>query len=99
MGDRNYGMNYPKMDPDVVREKLAEGRLHLQFVASLYRIQAAEGRYFLHEHPATALSWKENTVLALLRHSPVRTVVADKCMYGLTTPPLPRVKRACGFRQ
>ena len=82
----NYGMNYPKMDQGVVREKLAEGRLHLQFVASIYRIQAAEGRYYLHEHPATALSWKEDVINALARQPDARLVIADQCQYGLVAP-------------
>ena len=45
-----------------------------------------KGRYFLHEHPATALSWKEDTVLVLIRSPLVHTVVADQSLYGLTTP-------------
>ena len=74
-----YAMNYPKMNPDVVREKLAEGGLHLQFVASLYRIQDADRRYDLHEHPATAMSWKEDVITALARRPNARLVIADQC--------------------
>ena len=33
----NYAMNYNSMDPDKVREMLAEGRLHLNFICSFCR--------------------------------------------------------------
>ena len=82
----NYGMNYRKMDKDKVEKAVAEGKLHLRFMASLYRKQIKKGKYFLHEHPATALSWKEPEISALLRHPTVHAVVAHQCMYGLTTP-------------
>ena len=79
-------MNYPKMDQAKVRELLAEGRLHLNFMCSIYRRQQAKGKYYLHEHPATALSWKEDAVEALARHPLSKVVVADQCRYGLVTP-------------
>ena len=54
----NTGMNYPKMDPQKVRRLIDEGLVHLRFCCSLYRQQMAKGKYFVHEHPASALSWK-----------------------------------------
>ena len=36
----------------------AEGRVHLQFCAELYQMQLDAGRFFLHEHPKNATSWK-----------------------------------------
>ena len=74
------------MDPDRVREMLAEGRLHLNFMCSLYRRQITKGKYYLHEHPATALSWKEDVIEALARHPMSKVVSADQCRYGLVTP-------------
>ena len=82
----NYGMNYKKMDSEVVREKLAEGRAHLQFMCSLYRMQTDANRYYLHEHPATALSWKEDVIDALARRPETMVVTAHQCQYGLVTP-------------
>ena len=35
----NYAMNYPKMDQARVKELVEEGRVHVNFVASLYRQQ------------------------------------------------------------
>ena len=82
----NYAMNYPKMSKDKVQIALAEGRTHLAFMASLYRKQILRGKYFLHEHPATALSWKEDAITQLSKLPSVYTTVADQCMYGLTSP-------------
>ena len=61
-------MNYPEMNPDKVKELLTKGRVHLNFVASLYKRQVAKGKHDVHEHPATALSWKEDVIEALARH-------------------------------
>ena len=79
-------MNYPKIDRDKVQRTIEEDKTHLNFVVSLYRNQMLKGKYFLHEHPATALSWKEDTVLALILSPSVHTVVAGQCMYSLSTP-------------
>ena len=83
----NVAMNYPKAkDKEKVREAIAAGKRHLNFVMSLYRKQLAAGRHFLHEHPASALSWRDDGVRALARNPVVHCVVAHQCMYGLTTP-------------
>ena len=83
----NYAMNYPKMDKEKVRAAVEAGRTHLNFVVSLYRKHMNRDKlFFLHEHPATALSWKGETVMALLKSPLVLTVIADQCRYGLTSP-------------
>ena len=55
----NVGLNHPKMYPQEVQRRLRIAQQHLRFVVSLYQYQLSEGRHFLHEHPAGALSWKE----------------------------------------
>ena len=82
----NYGMNYNKMDGETVRAKLAEGRQHLKFVCRLYKRQIKKGKFFLHEHPASALSWSEDSIKQLSNLSSTHTVTADQCQYGLVTP-------------
>ena len=83
----NYGLNYKKMAAEDVRAKLEEGRLHLGFVASLYKDQIKRGKYFLHEQPATAMSWKEEAIESIIKaHPSVHLVTADQCAYGLLTP-------------
>ena len=46
----------------------------------------AKGKYFLHEHPATALSWKEEEIAALASKPSVHLVTMHQCQYGLVTP-------------
>ena len=82
----NHGMNYKKMDQAEVQRRLREGRLHLNFVCSLYRRQMARGKFFLHEHPASALSWREHDIEALSRLPMVNVVTMHQCQYGLVTP-------------
>ena len=78
----NHGINYKKIDPEAVRQLLNDGRQHLRFACSLYRRQIARGKFFLHEHPASAMSWKEEEIDALSRLPYVHVVTADQCMYG-----------------
>ena len=40
---------------------------------------------FLHEHPYTATSWSMPEVKQIMACAGVQTVVADQCMFGLTT--------------
>ena len=63
----NFGINYKRMDQEKAKKMLAEGQVHLNFMCSLYRNQIRRGRYFLHEHPATALSWKEEQIKSLMK--------------------------------
>ena len=44
----NVCMNYPKMDPAVIKRLVAEGQVHLDFVAKLDRKQYNCGRHFFH---------------------------------------------------
>ena len=52
-------INYAKGPEHRVEEALAEGRMHLHFVLSLYALQLKEGRHSLHEHPETATSRRD----------------------------------------
>ena len=62
------GLNFLKMDPAKVERTLKEARRHLHFVISLYQIQLAGGRHFLHERPVGATSWKDPWMLRILQH-------------------------------
>ena len=55
----NVNLNFPKMAPEIVREKIKEGIRHLHFVISIYRKQLNAARHFLHEHPQDASSWDD----------------------------------------
>ena len=55
-----------KRDPNIVAEERRVGVAHLEFCISLYMIQIAEKRFFVHEHPSTATSWQETAVLQVV---------------------------------
>ena len=82
---RLQGLNYYKMDPEKVKAILKEARMHLHFVISLYHLQLAHNRHFVHEHPVGATSWADKYMVKLLNHPRVGTAVSDQCMYGLKT--------------
>ena len=65
--------------------RFAEAREHIKFVVSLYEVQWQEGRFFLHEHPATATSWDLEEIKEMSRKTGVEIYTADQCMYGLET--------------
>ena len=67
------------------QEKLEDAKKHLEFICDVYRHQAKEGRWFLHEHPSTATSWQEKCVLGIMELEGVSTTITDQCMFGLKT--------------
>ena len=71
------GINYKRMNPKDVAQKLEEGRLHLSFMASIYREQLKRGRHLIHEHPASAFSWREDEIVKLKSDPRVHEVVCD----------------------
>ena len=84
----NRRVNYRRMDPERVRRAIYEGNVLLKFALEVYELQLAEGRHFLHEHPASAASWQVPRMVALRRRQGVGEVVAHLCQYGLVTPGL-----------
>ena len=71
------------MNPEKREQAIQEGRNHLKFVCELYEMQIKGGRYFLHEHPWGAKSWKEPCIERLLAHPGVRVVKGNMCAYGM----------------
>ena len=68
-----------KMDPSVDAKMLEDGRMHLRFCAKLYRRQLRGNPHFLHEHPATAFSWREPEIDALVNDRRTYAAVFDQC--------------------
>ena len=56
------GLNQERMDPEEFQKKLDKGKDMLKTSCELYKKRIEKGRYFLHEHPKAAKSWKENCV-------------------------------------
>ena len=65
--------------------KWANACKHMEFVAKLYELQIREGRFFIHENPMNATSWKLPCIEKIMRRAGVQVVVADLCAYGLKT--------------
>ena len=73
----------PQMDPAKFRRELARAKRHLEFVFSLYELQASEGRYYLHEHPSSAASWREHVVVDFIAHQPDAFLIdCPMCAFG-----------------
>ena len=79
----NVRLNHPRMDPEEVKRRLVEARVHMDFMIMLYRDQLDRGRRFLHEHPETADSWNDAPMQALLKDPRVLSGVGHTCRHGM----------------
>ena len=50
---------------------------HVEFCCNMYRHQMANGRHFLHEHPARALSWSHLAIASISQMVGIHLVTAD----------------------
>ena len=75
-------MDDHKRDPEEIKAIMDKAKMHMAFVCELYKIQARNGRYFLHEHPATATSWVLPCIKEVLHMDGVDVVHGDQCQYG-----------------
>ena len=64
-------------------KRIREGLTHLNFCIELCKIQINGGRYFLHEHPQGAWSWRTPDILSLMRTPGVGGRVGDMCRHGM----------------
>ena len=58
------GLSEARMDPNKWEALWNKGVRHMLFAIKLYRNQCDAGRFFLHEHPASASSWKLPEMMA-----------------------------------
>ena len=74
---------------DAWRQRFYEARedaiKHINFCVKLYRLQASQGRYWLHEHPKTATSWQLDIMKQLVGEDGVLKVDSDLCRFGMVT--------------
>ena len=75
-------LNNAKADPEKVARAWAAAMVHLNFSCEIYQIQIDEGRYFLHEHPAKATSWRQRCAVRVMNDPNVDVVESDQCQYG-----------------
>ena len=69
-------------NPAAWRRKRRESRKHLEFVCRIYKMQIDAGRLFLHEHPAQADSWSEESITDVMRMPGVEVLKMDQCQFG-----------------
>ena len=75
-------LNKHKRDPKLIQKEWNKAMVHLNFVCELYKIQDEHGRYFLHEHPVGASSWKEICIRDVMALEGVARANGDQCQYG-----------------
>ena len=55
--------------------------VHMRFCLEFYEIQHKADRYFLHGHPASAMSWAELEIRRIALMPNVTTVIGHQCQY------------------
>ena len=94
------GLNKWRMDSKKWNALWEKGVRHMRFAVKIYRMQAHEGRWFLHEHPNSASSWKLPEMVELMNQLGIQRSVAHMCRYGMTASDnmgSGRVKKPTGF--
>lgn len=76
-------INKGRRDPKVVQKEVDEAKRHVRFCIELYKIQVRSGRFFVHEHPATAKSWEMAEMVELGAERGVGIVTFDMCCFGM----------------
>ena len=77
------GLNAEKRDPEMIKAEIKAATAHMDLCAKIYRYQISCGRFFVHEHPATASSWKLPSYVRLAADETVQTVMVDMCAHGM----------------
>ena len=93
-------LNKWRMDTKKWNALQEQGVRHMRFAIKLYRMQADAGRFFLHEHPNSASSWKMPEMLELVNQLKIQRTVAHMCRYGMKSSDelgSGRVKKPTGF--
>eukprot|EP00971_Amphidinium_carterae_P069137 1368359-Amphidinium_carterae.1 len=79
----NENLNFPKMPVGQVDLVKADGMRHLSTCCELYKLHAANGRYFLHEHPSTASSWTVDCIKEIERLPGTMKVSSCMCAFDM----------------
>ena len=67
----------------MIERKLREAKSHMKFCIELYEMQVQAHWYFLHEHPASASSWKMKEMVSLMMAVGVDAVTFNMCRFGM----------------
>ena len=85
----NHLFNIPKMDPLVKQQRDMEARTLFLFGLKCCQLQADGGRFYVHEHPDGAKSWKLPEMLQHVQAYQPMFARFDQCEFGLVS----KVKR------
>ena len=81
---RLLALSRSKRGPADIKRQKEEGMMHLKTACDAYRRRYEAGRYFLHEHPASADSWSEECVLELMNLPGVQKVRGPMCRWHMS---------------
>ena len=76
-------ISWSKIAPEIRKKRMDEALHHLHTSVDLYEEQYRQGRYFLHEAPWSATSWKDPKVVELASKPGVYTVRGPMCRWGM----------------
>ena len=79
----NWGKNRER--DRKLKEALRAGHRHMDFMMEIYKTQMDNGRYFVHENPVGASSWRSRAVEDVQSQEEVLTVTGDQCEMGVKT--------------
>jgi hypothetical protein len=74
-----------RRDPMEWKKKVAEARIHLEFVIELCATQSNQGRCWMHERPKSARSWGEKNMISLPAKEDSMSVEGRMCRFGMTS--------------
>ena len=64
---------------------IEKAKVHIEFCCELYTYQMRQGRYFLHEHPQSATSWKLPNIMKLASNPMVYKATTHMCRFGMVS--------------
>lgn len=79
-------LNLGKMQPSVRDRRFQDAHCLLDFAMLVAERQIQRGKFFCHEHPAQATSWRRASVQRVAQLPGCQTVTFDQCRVGLMTP-------------
>lgn len=86
MYSKMQNLNLKKMKEDVRIRRFDEADCYLNFSMTLAKRQHRNGRFWCHEHPRDASSWRKPSVHEMNMQEGVHVVTFDQCRVGLRTP-------------
>ena len=78
-------LNKNKRDEEAHNARVKQAISHIDFCITLYTIQAKNGRYYLHEHPRHATSWKLESMQRFINKHQPKQVHANMCAFGMVS--------------